>query len=396
MRLPRKLVGIVLTVGIVGAAGAGIWLRLRPGDAATAGENAEAAGDAPDNSAADAFSTDVPIPVEGAQVIRGDLVLEVRASGQAAASQGATIRALVGGQVKAVPVRDNTPVAASALLVLIDSTENRLALDEARARLDRAMSTFRELTIGDDRITDVQIRSERERAARIKAGIDEAEVQVRRAQLALERSRVTAPFGGRVASVRVVPGQQVNVGDELLTVVDLDPIRVEVQVLESEVGHLRAGGSAAVIFAAFPGETFTGRIETINPLVDQNTRQAKVTVVVPNRDGRILPGMYASVVLDARRLPDRILVPRSAILERDVDRRTMLFVFSGQGTDGVAEWRYVTPGLGNSKYVEIVANPETGMVEPGEIVLVSGHYTLTHGARVRLTENAAAEGGRPR
>ncbi|MGD8278381.1 MAG: hypothetical protein PVH00_10165, partial [Gemmatimonadota bacterium] len=84
--------------------------------------------------------------------------------------------------------------------------------------------------------------------------------------------------------------------------------------------------------------------------------------------------------------------------ERDVDRRTMLFVFDGEGTEGTAEWRYVTPGLRNSKYVQIIEDPEPGIgvVEPGEIVLVGGHYTLTHGARIRLTENAAAEGGRPR
>ena len=395
MKFPRKLAGALLTIVILGAAGTGVWYRLRPDPAAEADPAGET-GEGVDNSATDAFSTDVPIPVEGAQVIRGDLILEVRASAQAAASQGAVIRALVGGQVMAVPVRENVSVAAGALLVQIDSTESRLALDDARAGLDRAQATFRELTIGDDRLTDPQVKEERQRAARIKAGIDQAEIQVRKSELALARSRVRAPFGGRVASVKVVPGQQVNAGDELLTVVDLDPIRVEVQVLESEVGHLRAGGGAAITFAAFPGEPFSGRIATINPLVDQTTRQAKVTVVVPNPNGRILPGMYANVVLDARRLPDRILVPRSAILERDVDRRTMLFVFSGEGTDGVAEWRYVTPGLGNSTYVEIVENPDTKMVEPGEIVLVSGHYTLTHGARIRLTENATAEGGRPR
>jgi hypothetical protein len=74
----------------------------------------------------------------------------------------------------------------------------------------------------------------------------------------------------------------------------------------------------------------------------------------------------------------------------------MLFVFNGTGTEGTAEWRYVTVGLGNSRYVEIVDNPETKMVEPGEIVLIGRHNTLVHGARVKLTENPAAEGARPR
>jgi membrane fusion protein (multidrug efflux system) len=85
------------------------------------------------------------------------------------------------------------------------------------------------------------------------------------------------------------------------------------------------------------------------------------------------------------------------VLERD--RRTMLFVFQGDGADattGLATGRYVTTGLANDSLVEIVANPETEMVQPGEIVLTDGHYTLIHDARVRLVENVQAAGGRPR
>ena len=120
-----------------------------------------------------------------------------------------------------------------------------------------------------------------------------------------------------------------------------------------------------------------------------------MSVSVRNPGGRILPGMYANVSLAARRFPDRIIVPRAAILERD--RRTMLFVYEPSGSSGLAKWRYVNTGLMNDTQVEIVAEgPETGMVEAGEIVLVGGHYTLTHDARVRLVGSAAAEGGRPR
>jgi hypothetical protein len=83
-------------------------------------------------------------------------------------------------------------------------------------------------------------------------------------------------------------------------------------------------------------------------------------------------------------------VPREAILERD--RRTMLFVYE----DGRAKWRYVTTGLENDRYVEIVENPETEMVQAGEIVLTGGHFTLTHDASVRLVDDyRQEEAGRP-
>jgi membrane fusion protein (multidrug efflux system) len=127
--------------------------------------------------------------------------------------------------------------------------------------------------------------------------------------------------------------------------------------------------------------------------VESGTRTAKVTVLVPNPEGRILPGMYARVSLQARNYADRVLVPRSALLERD--RRTMLFVFEGDDRGGQAKWRYVTPGLLNDSVAEIVRNEETDSVRPGEIVLTDGHYTLIHDARVRLVDDVEQAGGRP-
>jgi membrane fusion protein, multidrug efflux system len=113
-------------------------------------------------------------------------------------------------------------------------------------------------------------------------------------------------------------------------------------------------------------------------------------VLVPNPEARILPGMYARVELEAQRIPDRILVPRTAILERD--RRTMVFVHE----NGRAKWRYVTTGMENEYYVEIRDHPDTDMVRPGEVVLTAGHFTLTHDATVRLVEShREADTGRP-
>ncbi len=396
-----KLIGISIVVLAASALGAGVYFRL----------NGEAEGETPEGettstegvavSATDAFSTDAPIPVEGAAAVRDTLVMRVEANGQAAADRTTVLRALVEGPVAGVPVRENAAVGEGATLVEVDPLTYRLDLAEAEARLETARNQMREITLLDDRIEDPAIRAERERFARAKSGLDQAEIAVERAQLNLSRSQVKAPFGGRAANIKVVNGAYVRTGDELMTIVDIDPIRLEVDVLESEVGHLIPGGGAEVTFSALPGVVFTGRIATINPIVEEATRTARVTVMVPNPQGRILPGMYARVSLEAQRFANRLLVPKEAVLERD-DRRTLLFVFQpdSPGSDvGIAEWRYVSLGLDNGRLVEIVENPDdpsAKLVEPGEIVLVDGHYTMTHAARVRLTANAAAEGGRPR
>jgi RND family efflux transporter MFP subunit len=385
----RRLLSIVVALIVTLSLGAGIYLRIQKGNDASRDGDTGTDGARPAISAAETFSTDLAIPVEAAEVIRDTLVISVTAAGEAAAVRQTTMLAQVSGRVERLLVRENDRVTTSSLLLAVDSTELALEVARALAAKRSAEASYKETTLFDDRVEDARIRAERDAVARAKSGLGGAEVALRKAELDLSRTRVVPPFAGRVASLQVVPGQWVRTGDQLMTIVDLDKIKVEVQVLEGEVGYLTAGRSARVSFSALPDEVFTGRIETINPIIDQATRTAKVTVMVDNPGGRILPGMYARLSLDARRFPDLILVPRAAILERD--RRSMLFVHE----NGAAKWRYVTTGLENESLIEIAPHAETQLGAPGEQVLVRGHYSLTHDAVIRIVQSVREAGGRP-
>lgn len=401
MSFSRRTLSLVTVLLILGTLGAGVAWKLRDGEAASgdrstqgAAEGAEVLGAV---AGANQFSTDVPQPVTGAEALLDTLWIRVTAAGQAEAFRRTTVTAQLEGWVEGVPVRENQQVSRGSLVAVIDSTEYALRMDQARADLLTATADFQQMVLFDDEIEDEAVREERRRVARSRSGLDQREVELRRAELELARTRVTAPFEGRVADIRVVQGQYVTPGTELVTVVDLDPIKVEVQVLESELAFLSEGRNAQVTFAAYPGERFTGRIETINPVVDPETRTGRVTVLLENRDGRVKPGMYAEVSLDAEALPDRVMVPRSAILERgEGRRRTMLFVYDESGAAGLAKWRYVNTGRENDTHVELLREgPEQDFVEPGEVVLVDGHHYLAHDTPVRLVEDVVAEGGRP-
>jgi RND family efflux transporter MFP subunit len=279
------------------------------------------------------------------------------------------------------------------VLVTIDSTE--LALDAASRRADllEARAEFEVLTMFDeDEIGEPDAREERAEVTRARSGLAQARVALQRAERQLERTTLHAPFSGRVADVVVSPGQHVTTGTGLMTVLRVDPVEVEADVGESSVQSLVEGRAAEVRFAAFPGESFTGRIRSVNPVVSPERRAVRVVVRLANPGGRIKPGMHARVALQARAHPDVVMVPRSAILERGVgERRTMLFVFE----EGLAKWRYVTVGPENDRFAAILPSEETDMVEPGEIVLTDGHHYLAHDTRVRLVESVFAAGGRP-
>lgn len=389
---------IILIAGVlVAVAGTAGALYLQKNDAsaetsATAARIDSIARGQTEGSGESSPQSDVAVPVEGVPAVQDTMVIAVTAAGNATAWRQVKVSALVPGELKQLPVRESGAVSAGTLLAVVDPVPYQLSVGQAEASLRQAEARFQAETLFDDRM-DAATRAQRQKAARANTGLDAAELGLEKAKLDLNRTRSTAPFAARVANVMVVPGQYVNAGTELMTLVDISRIKVEVQVLESEVALLSPGRGARVLFSAFPGEVFTGRIESINPMVDRATRFTKVVVSLPNPGGRILDGMYARVALDARHLPDRIIVPRSAILERN--RRKMLFVFEGEGTRGLAKWRYVTTGAENDTMVELVPNPDTEMVKPGEIVLTNGHHTLSHDARIRVVERVAgAEGAR--
>lgn len=405
MNFSRRTLSFLTIVIILVGLGAGVAWRLRAHASQSAAASAQSSdstkADLPVTSAGSQFSADQPQPVTGAKVVRDTLWIRVTASGQAEAYRRAALAAQVEGVVVRLPVRENDRVGKGQQVLQLDTTEYALSVAQSRADLLKAQAAYQKSVLFDDQIQDTAVRNERARIARSTSGLDQAEVGLRQAQLKLAHTDVRAPFDGRVANLKVVEGQHVTAGTELMTVVDLDPIKVEVQVLEAELTDLKEGREARMTFSAYPGERFAGKIESINPVVDPDTRTGRVTVIVRNPEGRIKPGMYAQVSLDAEALPDRVLVPRAAILERSsggIANRTMVFVYKPDpnGKNGTADWRYVNTGRENDSLVEILPGdrPEDN-VKPGEIVLTDGHHYLAHGTPIRLVENVEAAGGRP-
>ncbi len=385
MALSRSILSLLTVLIILVVLGAGVGWRLLTADPDGGTQRTEL----PDT---EGVTAEGALQFAGAQVVRGELVVQdtlwvrVATSGQAVANRMSRVATRTSGLVEDVRIQENDLVDEGTLLVQLDTSE--VAMDRARAESEllSAQVEFEErmLFSGVENLLDEEGRRERERIVRANSGLNQAEVNMEQARMQMEWTRIRAPFQGRVADLHAVEGAYLSAGDEVLTLVELDPIRVEVNALESEVALLEPGRRASITFAAFPGETFVGVVRSVNPLVDPETRSARVTLTLPNPDHRIRPGMYARVAVDARPYLDRILVPRSAVVERD--RREVVFMASGlneQG-EGEAEWRYVTTGFRNETHVEIVANDATSMLEPGEVVLVDGHHYLAHQTRIQL------------
>lgn len=397
------LVFLTLGAGLIG-----VFLRIRAGDE---DEGPVASGDSTTDSvvaavqstaAAQAFATEIALPVEAARVQHDTFVIWVAATGRAAALRIAPLHAEIEGAVIEVPIREGEAVRGGDLLVRVDPTLYELRVRQAQAQLARAEAEFRDKILFDDQIEDEALREERERQARIRVGLDQQEAALEEAQYQLAKTEIRAPFSGRVANLTVSVGSRVGVGDSLATVVDLSKVDIDAEVLHSELPLVEVGREAIAKFPALPGEEFSGRVVSVNPLIDPETQMARVSVRLSNPGARIVPGMPGSVRIAGRLLAGRTFVPKEAIVERN--RRQVVFIFEpsepGAAT-GNAQWKYVTTGLENDRFVELIAAPEgaaeTYLPAGGELILIDGHATLTHDARVQIENHdqltgAEAEG----
>ena len=189
---------------------------------------------------------------------------------------------------------------------------------------------------------------------------------------------VRAPVSGAVSERAVDPGDVVQVGANLFTLVDLSSLRLDATVPVEEIDRLKVGVPVEFSITGYD-RRFSGRIERINPAVDPATRQARIYVVIPNAEQSLVAGLYAEgrVATDARRT---VAVPTSA-----VDRRGTAPVIH-RLKSGKVEVVPVRPGVRDeaTELVEILSG-----ITPGDTVLLGSAQGVTEGAAVRITEDEA-------
>ncbi len=324
--------------------------------------------------------TTVALPVVGALVRRGDLVLSVRATGAVRAERLVTLKAETQGTVSRVLVRPGEHVARGQVLVQLDPRPFDIAVREAEGSLAETQVRLRDALIGTDPADTSEGARSRRVGAELRAGLPAAQARLERARLERERATIAAPFGGVVDRLGVVEAQRLGAGEEIARIVDLGSLTVEASVLEHDLPFVRSGGRALVTPSASPDARYVGTIVAVLPVVDTATRAGRVLVGVRTGDGRLRPGMYADVELEATRLAGRVLVPAGAVVERD--GRTLVF----RARNGRADWVYVPVGRSNGAETEILPDSVSRRtpVSPGDTVLIGGHLTLTHDAPIRV------------
>jgi len=178
---------------------------------------------------------------------------------------------------------------------------------------------------------------------------------------------VPAPIDGIVLERRANVGLNVDPSMSLFTVVDLSAVWVLADLYERDFALVREGASATVTTAAYPDYRFDGRVSYVDPVVQRDTRTARLRVEVPNRDGRLRLGMYVDVSIAASSDAQVVVVPADAI--QAIGARSVVYVPGA--ASGTYMERDVRPGRRWDDLVEIVSG-----LEAGEAVVLEGAFFL--------------------
>jgi HlyD family secretion protein len=246
-------------------------------------------------------------------------------------------------------------------------------LRAARTKLENAGRSLQMLEEGAS--------TEEKRMARAQA--DGAKASYELARLQLDNTRIRAPSAAVVAKVLEDEGNIIGTSTPIMVLVQDERIQVEIELAEKYYGEILHSGESleSRIFPdAYPGsEAFLGRIFTVAPTINPKSRTFTVTLDIADPKNLLRPGMYAEVELVLRRIPDALLVPASAVLERAGQQ--IVFVVEGSEGRAVASARTVEPGLLGTTEVQILSG-----IDPRDRVIVEGNSFLEDGQPIGVME----------
>lgn len=255
-----------------------------------------------------------------------------------------------GVRVLEVSAEVGDQVSIGTPLVIFDSRDTNIQLNQAQVDYDRNNQLF-------------------EMGAVSRYQLEQSKNLLDNLKLQKDNLILSSPVNGIVSSVAAVEGQLAG-ASPLVSVVNIDSVKLEVQVGEANIGKIQKGGEMSVSVPAI-GEDYTGIIIAVPPQIDPKTKAYHITLEIQNPDSLIKGGMYAEVQLIADRKEGVISIPQNAIL--DQDQKKVVYIVENEAV----LMREVVVGLTLGDKAEIISG-----LNGGEMLIVEGQYAVKEGTAV--------------
>lgn len=359
----KKIIAIVLAV----AAAAGVWILL--GGIKTLQIKGMMAKFA-----------DMKMPPEAVTAIEApeeEWAPAIRAIGSTSAVQGVVVSTDQPGIVEKIAFESGQNVKQGDLLVQLDVSQEQAQLRSAQAQLKLAETSLqRQKNLLQNRVSS---QADFDAA---QAQYDQAEARVQEVSSLINKKTIRAPFTG-VLGIRMVNlGQYLQSGAEVAPLQSLDPIYVNFYLPQQSIGAIKAGQDVVVQADGLADKVFRGKINAVNSVVDEATRNILVQATLANPEGLLRPGMFVGAEVPLPDKEKRVLIPATAvqfapygdtvyIVEKMTDKK-------GESYTGVRQ-QVVKVGESKGDLVSILSG-----VKPGEQVVTSGVFKLRQGSAVQI------------
>jgi membrane fusion protein (multidrug efflux system) len=288
--------------------------------------------------------------------------------GETEAWQDIVVAADTSGRVEWIGTREGTTVKKGELLAMFDVSALKAALDRAQAALKLADDLYkRRQQLFESKIIT------REELDRSLTEQTLANASFQQAQVEHERGFLRSPISGVINHLFVDEGEFIERGKAVADLVNVDKIKINVNIPELDVRYLSVGQKTKVKIDAFPDRPLSGNIDFVAYKADVTTKTFRVKVLINNPQHAIRPGMIARVAFLRRTIPDALVAPLFALVDKGGER--ILFVEK----DGKAHARTVSIGVIEGDRVQI-----TNGLNLGDNLIVTGQTEVEEGMRVQF------------
>jgi len=334
------------------------------------------------------------IPVEIASVVRKTVLKEVKYTGDIRAEQDVKVFSKIPDRILSFEKDVGDYVTKGDVIARIEATkieqaviQVKAAMVSARAQMANLEAEYKrgERLIKENAMSQQQFDAVATQYEATQALVEQSEAALVQAKSQLADAKVTAPISGIIGVRNYEQGDMASSPLPLVTVVQMDRVKVEINAPEQDLGQLKVGQCANLSVLSYPDETFTGTIYKIHPVLDPITRMSKIEIIVDNTDKRLKPGMFAEVQICVKTLENVLAVPKYAVIENTELKRINgedVAVINSQifvENDGIAHLRDVDISYTNG----VVSVVSTG-VEEGENIVVVGQQSLKDSAKVKV------------
>lgn len=301
-----------------------------------------------------------PAIVEAVKVVPGTISKRIQTVGKLRPNNIVVIKSETNGRITEIPVKEDSEVKQGDILFRFDDADAKAELQDAEAQLVLRETAFKRMSAL--KLKNVTSGKDYDEA---KAGFEMAKAKIETAKAHLSKTVIKAPFGGIVGLIEPSPGAYVQAGQELTTIVDNNPMKVDFKIPERNLHEAGKGQGIEVRLDGFPDQVFGATVEAIDSKVDAQSHSISMRASVPNPNGLLRGGMFANLSLIVGEKGGTILVPESAV-EREGDIEYVWIVRRGK-----ASRRKVLTGIKENNKVEI-----SGGLSPDEIVVTDGQMRL--------------------